>query len=428
MLPKIEQAPYSERFAGRKPKIFIGLVAYGSIYPEVMTSWVLWSIGLGAKYADRFELYFGMASKREQYRARNYLIQEAQLAGADFLLMIDDDHTVSDCPDMLEHFFDLEKPIQTALSVQRGRGGDIRPTVLHVDDKGHCDFYRADEVPAEPCPVDASGGGCTWVDMWLFDFMSQPFWFPFPEAGERVTFIPEPRYGLDINFCIRARKLLGVETWLNTNVVLGHVINERDIVRPSASNRMTAADFEHREAFRPAYKQIGKAICDTFDFGTALDVGSGQGFLVDALLENGKDVMGVELERAAQMHMSKHAKPRILIGDATNGGCPRGRFDLVTCVEVAEHVPVEREQGLLDNIANKAGRYVYFTADQTPSRLHINLKPKGYWIDEFAKRGFALDIDRTKKIKEAIADTTAPWVRDNGMAFVRMYPEVRGNG
>lgn len=424
MLPSI---PYAQRFAGRKPKIYIGLVAYGSIYPEVMASWVVWSIGLGARHRDQYELYFGVASKREQYRARNYLIEEAQSAGADFLLMIDDDHIVSDCPDMLNHFFDLEKPIQTAVAVQRGRGDHIRPTVLHVDERGHCDFYQMHELPTEPCVVDASGGGCTWVDMQVFDFLAQPFWWPYPNSDSKVTFIPEPRYGLDINFCLRAKKLLGLDTWLNTNVSLGHVINERDIARAPKTNRMGAADFEHREMFRPAYQQIGAAICDTFEFSTVLDIGSGQGFLVDALLENGKDVRGVELERDAQAFMSKHAKPRILIGDATNGGCPRGRFDLVTCVEVAEHVPEEKEQGLLDNIANKAMQYVYFTADQTPSRLHINLKPKEYWIEEFNKRGFALDLDRTEKIKNALAGTKAPWVRDNSMAFIRQYPEVRVN-
>ena len=416
-IPAIASTPYSERFAGRKPRIFIGLVAYGQIDPDVLESWVTWAMYVGRNYGDKFELYFGKATKKEQYRARNFLIQQAREAGADFLIMVDDDHLISDCPDLLADFFALEKPIQCAVGAQRAKDGTSRPTVLRVDENGHCDFYEAQELPDKPSVVDAAGGGCTWVDMWVFDFMAQPFWWPHPEAGEKVVFIPDTVHGLDIHFCIRAKKLLGLDTWLNTNVVLGHMVNERDFIYPS--NRMTGSNYARREEFRPAYKEVAEAICSAIPFDSALDVGSGQGFLVDELLNNGKVVRGVELEEGAVRYMSPRAREVIKIGNAANGGCPDGVYDLVTCIEVAEHVPEEQEAGLLDNIASRARHYVYFTADQTPSPLHINLKPKEHWIGEFCKRGFEYDARTTDVVKSALGSTECPWIRENSMVFVR---------
>lgn len=420
-LPEIATTPYSERFAGRKPRIFIGVVAFGSVSPEVLISWVLWSMQLGKRYADKFEIYFGVASRREQYRARNYLIQEAREMGADFLLMVDDDHIVSDCPDMLDHFYDLEKPIQTAIGMQRGKE-NVFPTVLHVDDSGHCEFYTFDELPVESSPVDASGGGCTWVDMWVFDFLDQPFWWPYPDKQARVTFIPDSKYGLDIHFCLRAKEILGLQTWLNTNVVLGHQINEHDIVRPQTkdAHRMGYKEFAARESFRDSYKQVADAICRHFEFDTVLDVGSAQGFLVDELIDRDKSVRGVELEREAQALMSDRAKCVIEIADATDGWRPHRTYDLVTCIEVAEHIKPERSDDLLDALVAGARDWIFFTADETPTRLHINARQHHWWVEAFRERGWTLDKERTAAIQRDLYGGACEWIRPNAMVFKRV--------
>lgn len=445
--------PYSVRFAGRKPRVFLGFLAFGDIDPGVFESTLLWAFMLGAKYRDKFEVYFNVAQRREQYRARNMLVKAAIEAEADFIIMIDDDHTLGDCPDMLDHFFAEEKPFQGGLYVQRLED-TLQPVVQKYDaEAGVCRWMTWDEVPVESGPVDILGGGLNWIDMRVFDFMAEPFWWPYPSDERKVVFKPHPRYGLDLHFCIRAKEMLGIQPWLNGNVQVGHAMHERTIVRPPGmpknmacetcdsiafwrgdhwycetcearkepgeENRMGHDDFAHREAFRPAYNQLASALCNTFKFDDVLDLGSGQGFLVDELLIRGKKVQGVEMEKEAVAFMSPAARSVIQIGDITNGASPTGDFGLVTCVEVAEHVEAGKSEAIVAACANTAHEYVYFTADDTRSRLHVNPQPKSYWIEKFKRRGFALDEGKTSEIQSALDGTPCPWLQKNSMVFRR---------
>ena len=80
--------------------------------------------------------------------------------------------------------------------------------------------------------MDVLGGGLNWIDMTVFDFMSDPFWWPFPADERKVWFKPHPRYGLDMQFCIKVKEELGIEPWLNRKVEVGHVFHERQVIRP----------------------------------------------------------------------------------------------------------------------------------------------------------------------------------------------------
>lgn len=222
--------PYGERFAGRKPRILIGVVAFGDIAADILQSWSVWCMRMGALYHDNFQMWIGTATRMEQYRARNFLCAEAIKHGADFLLMIDDDELVHEAPDMIKDFFELGKPFQTALCCQRGTDFDSRyPTVLRDTPEGAIEFYKLHEIPEVPSPVPYSGGGCQWVDINILKKLSGYHWWPVPNT--EVVFMPNPRYGLDVHFCKRVREELGEEVWLNTNVVLGHMSKHRTIVR-----------------------------------------------------------------------------------------------------------------------------------------------------------------------------------------------------
>ena len=227
---KLLQEPYSERFKDRKPRIFVGVVAYGDVDAQILESWVHWAMYAGKNYSERFEISFGIAHKMEQYRARNKLIKEAIEHDADFLLMIDDDHTVHDCIDMIDKFYDLEKPVQGGLYIQR-RDDRLVPVVMKYDQNDTIRFLEMDELPTEPGPVDVTGGGINWIDMKIMYFLTEPWWWPNPYKPENVVFLPKIRFGLDINFCMKVKRELDIDTWLNTNVRVGHLVAERRIVR-----------------------------------------------------------------------------------------------------------------------------------------------------------------------------------------------------
>jgi SAM-dependent methyltransferase len=446
------EVPYAERFAGRKPRVCLGVVAFGDIAPETFESAVFWAFHNGRRYSDRFEVMFAMATKREQYRARNALVQEAMQQRADFLLMVDDDHTLMDAPDMIADFFKAEKPVQGGLYVQR-RNDKIQPVLQHYDrERGTCRWYGMHELPKESGPVDILGGGINWIDMTVFDFLADSFWWPYPQDERKVWFKPHPKYGLDLHFSIKVKEELGIQPWLNLDVKVGHVSHERAVIRPpgmpglnlcdacdglsswdgetwvchtcesrnGAPHRLKESDFAHREKYRAGYPELADAICLAADFITVLDVGAGQGFLVDEMVKRSKVVKGVEREEAARAFMSPNAKERIVIGDATNGSCPGGKFDMVTCVEVAEHIEPEKTEGLLDNVTSRSAKWLFFTADDTPSRLHINLHPLSWWQEQIEGRGFRFDDQKTGAIRGALKDNPCPWLGKNAMLFERV--------
>ena len=223
--------PYAIRFAGRKPRIGVGFVGYADIYAEVFQSYVVWAMYVGKHYHDKFEIVFLHVGKKEQYRARNYIVERAQVAGCDFLLMMDDDHTISDCPDILWHFYHEEKPLQGGLYVQRTEDKSQPVLVKYDEQSQRASWMKWEEVPVDGGPVDVLGGGVNWIDMTVFDFLHQPHWWPYPADRREVTFLPDERLGLDLQLSIGAKRL-GIQPWLNGNVRVGHVLNERTILRP----------------------------------------------------------------------------------------------------------------------------------------------------------------------------------------------------
>ena len=213
--------------------MFIGGVAFGDIYSEVFESAFAWGLQAGRRLAGRFEVYAGIVSRKEQYRARNYLVEQASAAGADFLLMIDDDQTIMDCPGMIDAFYGARRPFQGGLMVQR-RKDKVQPVAMAYDRQtGVVRWMDLDEVPADGGEVDIVGGGVNWIDMTLMDFVKQPHWWPYPDDRREVVFLPNQKYGLDVNLAIKVGEL-GVRPYLNGAVKIGHVSNEREVLRHPA--------------------------------------------------------------------------------------------------------------------------------------------------------------------------------------------------
>jgi len=182
-----------------------------------------------------------------------------------------------------------------------------------------------------------------------------------------------------------------------------------------------AANFAAREAFRPAYDRVAEVLCATLDFTNAMDVGCGQGFLIDALLAKGVDVWGIELSVEARDFASQQARDRIAIGNALWANTARP-FDLVTCVEMAEHIEPQHSARLAEKVAGMSDRYVYFTAapPHQPGHGHINCRPTTDWLHFFSRCGWSLDLERTIDIRARLGILAdAPWISMNTMLFVK---------
>jgi SAM-dependent methyltransferase len=161
--------------------------------------------------------------------------------------------------------------------------------------------------------------------------------------------------------------------------------------------------YAHREKYRPDYNILAEALTEVLDFEIVLDIGSANGFLIDALFEKHRRAQGIELSADAVPYMSEKARKNTHIGDITQ--LPTiGSFDLVTCIEVAEHIEKEKSEALVKAIVKNAKDYIYFTA-ATPfqgGRGHINCQPHFFWLNLFRKYGFRLNYLLTERLVNKI--------------------------
>lgn len=235
-----------ERFKDRLPKIYVGICAFGDFSHEAFESFMFWWGQTCAKWCGRAELYLGLSPRKEQYRARNFLVQYAEEQGADFLLMLDDDQAPGHCPDMLEKFWELGKPVMGGLYYQRG--GLYHPVVMKEfpgpNDQRKYRFVTPKELPTEPTPVDVVGHGCMWVDMEVYAKLKQPHHWPYPDE---VAFVPDEEMGLDVHFCQRVRDM-GEEVWFHPGIEIGHVAQSREVM--SSATRPPQEEIEKSEQYR----------------------------------------------------------------------------------------------------------------------------------------------------------------------------------
>ena len=110
-----------------------------------------------------------------------------------------------------------------------------------------------------------------------------------------------------------------------------------------------------------------------------LDVGCGGGILADAMARRGADVLGIDLAEkslmVAQLHALEAETPRIAYREVAAEDLAAempGQFDVVTCMELLEHVPDPGSVVRACAEAVKPGGWVFF------STIHRN--PKAFLL------------------------------------------------
>jgi SAM-dependent methyltransferase len=96
----------------------------------------------------------------------------------------------------------------------------------------------------------------------------------------------------------------------------------------------------------------------------------------------------------------------------------RETFDLVTCVEVAEHLMPGSEQTLIACLARHATDAILFSAAEKdqPGEAHINCRPLDEWLDRWLAMGWAPDPLASLAFR---ALSTFSWLRRNPVLLRR---------
>jgi len=156
-----------------------------------------------------------------------------------------------------------------------------------------------------------------------------------------------------------------------------------------------------------------------------LDVGCGGGILADAMARQGAEVLGIDLAekslRVAQLHALEAQTPRVQYREVSAEALAEeqpGSFDVVTCMEMLEHVPDPGSVVRACAQLVKPGGWVFFsTLNRNPkafllaivgAEYALNMLPRG--THEYARfirpselashcRSAGLDLQHTRGLQ-----------------------------
>lgn len=159
-------------------------------------------------------------------------------------------------------------------------------------------------------------------------------------------------------------------------------------------------------------------LLDALKPASVLDVGCGQGAWLSVWGKSGVgDLRGIDgdyVERSRLLIPEGSFEARDLSLPFDLGR----RFDLVECLEVAEHLPPASNDGLIDSLT-RHGDLVLFSAAPPGQggHEHVNERSYDFWRAEFLKRDYvALDFVRPLIARDP---SVSDWYRYNTLLYAR---------
>lgn len=168
-----------------------------------------------------------------------------------------------------------------------------------------------------------------------------------------------------------------------------------------------------------------------------LDIGSGTGAMVNMARKIGIRSYGVDVINGPEhwfinhnledpMYLAEQHDDK-LISVIREGyeqhNDPDPQFDLITCIEVAEHISPRYSNNLVDTISRhtkRGGILVFSSAPPGQSgEHHVNCQPAQYWRDMFYEVGLSYRHDYTLQLSHIWSWVAGPmmWLGSNIQVF-----------
>lgn len=188
--------------------------------------------------------------------------------------------------------------------------------------------------------------------------------------------------------------------------------------------------YERNERWLGFFDALAEGIVRDLHPSTTLDAGCAMGFLVEALAKRGVDAWGIDVSEYAISQVDEAVRGRCSVASLTEP--LERRYDLITCIEVVEHVPPAQVERVIANLCAATDQILLSTTPQDFGEpTHLNVQPPEYWSAALAREGFIRDVDRDfsylspwaslyRRVDEPLAET----VRRYDRAWWRLRREV----
>jgi len=123
---------------------------------------------------------------------------------------------------------------------------------------------------------------------------------------------------------------------------------------------------------------------------TVLDAGCAMGLLVECLRARGIDAVGVDVSAYAVGQAAEEVRPHLRVGSILEP--LGGPYDLVTCIEVLEHLDAADGEAAIANLCAAADDVLFSSSPSDfDEPTHRNVQPPEYWALAFARLGYYRD-------------------------------------
>lgn len=145
--------------------------------------------------------------------------------------------------------------------------------------------------------------------------------------------------------------------------------------------------------WRTFFTAVAERVRAVTNPSSLLDVGCGKGLLVQAFCEQGVDAYGIDVSHHAIETAHPDVTSRLSVESAEQVA---GSWDLITCIEVLEHMAPANAERAIDAMCGASDRVLL---SSTPSHFydhtHINVREPAAWAASFAERDFfrRTDVD-----------------------------------
>jgi SAM-dependent methyltransferase len=186
--------------------------------------------------------------------------------------------------------------------------------------------------------------------------------------------------------------------------------------------------FFHRYAKRDAGAVIAGLESVIPEARTYADIGAGSGAYAAEAVRRGHPTVACERSATGRLIARRQGVHSVHfdLTKARPAQLPTGSIDLAYSFEVAEHLPPELGERLVEFMCQIDAPTVVFSAAQPGQggTGHINEQPSAHWVQRFAERGYRLDEPRTARLREALrsGDVTSRWLLSNAMVLGRETP------
>ncbi len=150
------------------------------------------------------------------------------------------------------------------------------------------------------------------------------------------------------------------------------------------------APYERSPLWLTYFDRLADQIVEQLAPTRVLDAGCAIGMLVEKLRERGVEAWGVDISEYAISQAHESIRPYCFVGslvDPLPAGLPE-RYDLVTCIEVVEHMQPADSEAAIRRLGSLGDR-IFFSSSPTDfaEPTHVNVQAQEHWSVLFARTG-----------------------------------------